>query len=267
VRAITRGLLLVGHGSAHGPESAAPVHDHARTIRARGLFDDVQVAFYKQEPMLAGALERLWTDRVVIVPVFMAGGYYTGEVIPRALGLSATTGGFSPVSGKSLGRAETDALLHRQVRYTRPVGAHRGMAELVLKRASSAPLTASARRHTALIVVGHGTERSRSSSATVQQVMQRVRATSGYASVTFGLLDEEPRIDAVVDGTAARTMVIVPYFLASGWHTRHTIPALLWLNGAHTQRATRSIWYTEPVGTLPEIADVIIDLARAGAHS
>jgi sirohydrochlorin cobaltochelatase len=261
MRAQTRGLLLVGHGSAHGPESAAPVHDHARTIRARGLFDDVQVAFYKQEPELAGALERLWTDRVVIVPVFMAGGYYTRTVIPRALGLSGGTGAFSSVSGKALARAETKPLLQNRSRYTRPVGAHPRMAELVLKRACSARLTETERRRAALIVVGHGTERSRSSSATVQQVMQRVRATSDYASVTFGLLDEEPRIDAVVDGAAAHTMVIVPYFLASGWHTRHTIPALLRLDGAHTRRATRRIWYTEPVGTLPEVAEVISDLA------
>lgn len=86
----TRALLLVGHGSQLSADTSRPVREHAERIRRRALFDEVRVAFWKEEPYLRGALDLVESDDVFVVPFFLADGYYTREVVPRELGLEAT---------------------------------------------------------------------------------------------------------------------------------------------------------------------------------
>lgn len=240
-------LLLAGHGSEHGPDASAPVYAHAARIRRRRLFDEVQVAFWKQDPRLRDARGRLRSQDVFVVPMFLAEGYYTREVVPRELGLD--------------GEITRDG--SRLIRYCAPVGAHPSMDDLVLRRARrTARLTVAQRRRAGLIVIGHGTDRSATSAAVVQRVTARLRARSEYRLVDCGFLDQEPRIDRVLAGTDAAHIVLVPFFLAEAWHTRETIPNDLGLDGPRTERETRVLWYTPPIGTLPEVAWAAVDIAR-----
>ena len=80
-------LVLLGHGSTVNADSSAPVYQHAAALRGRKLFASVREGFWKQEPRLIPLLESLVEPRVFIVPVFISEGYFTEQVIPRALGL------------------------------------------------------------------------------------------------------------------------------------------------------------------------------------
>src|SRR5947209_19411457 len=81
-------LLIVGHGSTVNPDSSAPTWTHAREIRRRGIFADVQCAFWKEEPSLRDA-RFFFADgaikEVLVVPNFISEGYFTQTVIPREL--------------------------------------------------------------------------------------------------------------------------------------------------------------------------------------
>jgi sirohydrochlorin cobaltochelatase len=244
--------VVVGHGSHLSHESAAPVYTHARAIRDRGLFDEVQEAFWKEEPALGDVLDMLTSDQIYVVPVFLADGYFTRLVVPRELGLSESGAGRSA----------------QRVVYCPPVGAHPRMEDLVLARAlETCGLDTEERRAAALVIIGHGTERAAASGGTVHRLTARLAARREFGVVRCGFLDQDPRIEAVLESLGHAHVVLVPFFIAEGWHTRTTIPRDLHLAGTHTRRAGSSIWYAPPIGTLPQVADVILDLtAGAGAR-
>lgn len=244
---MSRALILIGHGSHLNADSSAPVYAHAAAIRASGAFDEVHEAFWKEEPPLTSVLHLSGADEVLIVPLFLSEGYFTREVLPREIGLTG------PVmrDGK------------RTFRYLPPVGTHPAMTSMILRRAGRALGTDPVRRGGAsLIVVGHGTERNSTSANTVYALVERLRERGDFGSVTCGFLDEAPYISDVVSGSTYAEVVFVPFFVAEGWHTRETIPAELGLTGDVTSKDGRTLWYTPPVGTLPEMAEVILAMTR-----
>ena len=87
-----------------------------------------------------------------------------------------------------------------------------------------------------------------------------------YDLVEVGFLDQDPKIGDVVENVEAENIVLIPVFIAEGWHTRETIPEDLGLTGEVTVRATSSghktIFYGAPVGTHPSMADLIAARAR-----
>ncbi|MEX1102823.1 MAG: CbiX/SirB N-terminal domain-containing protein, partial [Dehalococcoidia bacterium] len=115
---MSRGLLLVGHGSHLNAESSAPVRQHAAAIRKLGLFDEVRMGFWKEEPNLSRALDPFQSSDITVVPVFISAGYFTNEVIPREMGL---TGAVTELRGKT-------------VRYTPPIGSHPALAKVIPQR-------------------------------------------------------------------------------------------------------------------------------------
>src|SRR5271163_2184073 len=81
-------LLLLGHGSTLNADSSAPTYQHAEEIRRRGVFAEVHVAFWKEEPNFRQALRLTQRRQVYVVPNFISSGYFTEQIIPRELGLS-----------------------------------------------------------------------------------------------------------------------------------------------------------------------------------
>jgi sirohydrochlorin cobaltochelatase len=245
----TRALLLVGHGSHLNAFSSAPVYDHARRLRATGRFDEVVEAFWKEEPSLRDALALVQSDDVYIVPLFLAEGYFTRQVLPRELGL--TDG--PPAGGQ-------------RVHYCAPIGGHPAMYDLVVDRARSIARDGGFDPSSAtLVIIGHGTERSSTSGNTVYDLVRSVAERGDFAGVTCGFLDESPGIAEVLDAAETDNVILVPYFLAEGWHTAATIPRDLSLAGTRTIRGGRTLWYTPPVGILPEIADIVLSIVEVAA--
>src|SRR6056297_1920072 len=80
-------LVIVAHGSHLNPDSAAPTHTHADTVRETGAFDEVRTGFWKEEPSLREVLRTVEADEVYVVPLFISEGYFTEQVIPRELRL------------------------------------------------------------------------------------------------------------------------------------------------------------------------------------
>jgi len=234
-------LLLVGHGSHLNADSSAPVYTHAKAIRERGLFDEVRTAFWKEEPSLSRALDGCDSNDVTVVPVFMSAGYFTNEVIPREMGLSG----------------RVTCLRGRRVRYTDPVGSHPALAKAIVQRA----LEAGATPDQALAVLGHGTERNRQSQANIYQQTENVRALGGFFEVVTLFMDQAPGMDEVFALTTAPEVVVVPVFIADGWHAGQTIPDEL----GGLASAGRRLRYAAAVGTHPGVADVILELVRDAA--
>lgn len=238
---MSRGLLLVGHGSHLDAGSSAPLQDHAAQLRESGAFDGVRVATWKEEPSLSRALDGFEHEDVTVVPIFMSDGYFTSEVVPREMGLQ---GRVTHMRGQTL-------------RYTAPIGSHPALARVIVQRAREAGATA----NSAVAVLGHGTPRNAKSEANIYEQSERVRAMGVFDEVVTVFMDQEPNMRGLLDAVANDDVVVVPLFVADGWHVGSTIPEELALDGPETRRDGRRLRYATAVGTHPMVADVIEELA------
>jgi len=216
--------------------------EHARRLRETGRFAEVRVGLWKEEPQLSRVLDGCTTSDVTVVPVFISGGYFTNEVIPREMRL---TGDVTPRDGQ-------------RIRYTDPIGSHPALAKVILQRAQEA----GAQPGDALAVLGHGTPRNPQSEVNVYRQAEFVREAGSFDEVTTVFLDQEPNIRDVFDMVCAETVVVVPLFVADGWHVGETIPEDLALEGVETRRGGRRLRYAAAVGTHPSVVDVILELAE-----
>jgi sirohydrochlorin cobaltochelatase len=268
-------LIVLGHGSTKNDESSAPVYQHASELRRRRIFAKVHEAFWKQDPKITNVLIDLATPRVFIAPLFVSEGYFSEDVIPRALGFNLTA---DPKS-----RATQHAT--RNTYYCHSIGTHDSMTTVLLARAREittkfpfprAPKPAD----TTLFIAGHGTTQNENSRKPIEHQAELIRASNEYAAVHAIFLEEDPKIQSCYDLAKTKNIVIVPFFISDGMHTQEDIPVLLgepkrlveerlakrqptWRNP--TERNGKLVWYSAAVGTDPHIADVILERVREAA--
>jgi sirohydrochlorin cobaltochelatase len=241
-----KALVIVGHGSHLNEDSSLPVYEHAERIRRTGEFDEVVECFWKEEPSMRHVLDTVESDEVYVVPAFISEGYFTQQVVPRELGLEGTV---TQKGGKT-------------VRYAGPLGTFEGMPDVVLERANDLMGGKQTSGRTALVLLGHGTDLNKNSGGVIYLNAGRIRERGAYDLVEVGFLDQEPEIGEVVESVESENVVLIPVFIAEGWHTRETIPGDLGLTGEVTAREGKSIFYGAPVGTHPSMASLIVARAR-----
>ena len=239
-------LVIVGHGSHLNEDSSLPVYEHAERIRRTGEFDEVVECFWKEEPSMRHVLDTVESDEVYVVPAFISEGYFTQQVVPREIGLEGA------VTKRG----------NKTIRYAGPLGTFEGMPDVVLERANDLIRGKEVSGRTALVLLGHGTDLNKNSGGVIYLNAGRIRERGLYDLVEVGFLDQEPEIGEVVEGVEAENVVLIPVFIAEGWHTRETIPHDLALTGEVTAREGKTIFYGAPVGTHPAMANLIAARAR-----
>lgn len=246
-----KALVIVGHGSHLNEDSSLPVYEHAERIRQSGGFDEVVECFWKEEPSMRHVLDTVESEEVCVVPAFISEGYFTQQVIPRELGLDG------PVTFKD----------GKIVRYAGPLGTFEKMADVILERVEDLMRGKELREgRTALVLLGHGTDLNKRSSDVIYLNARRIRERGVYDIVEEAFLDQDPEVGEVVGKVEAENVILIPVFVAEGWHTRETIPEDLGLTGEVTVREDRTIFYGEPVGTHPSMASLIAARARETEH-
>ena len=238
-------LILLGHGSHLNGNSSAPVFALARQLRDAAAFEEVRTGFWKEEPSFARVLDGCEAREVVVVPVFISNGYFTNTVIPREMRLDG------PVTMRD----------GQRIICTAPIGADASLAGVIVERA----LEAGATEADGIAVLGHGTRRDSESEKNVYAMTERVRATNRFAQVEAVFLDQEPGMLGMLDILSTPTVVVVPFFIADGWHVGQTIPSDLALDGVETRRDGRVVRYAAPVGTHPSVGTVVRKLAAEAA--
>jgi sirohydrochlorin cobaltochelatase len=257
-------LLIVAHGSTVNPDSSAPTQAHADEIRRWKIFEDVQCAFWKEEPSLRDAqflFDPESIREVCVVPNFISEGYFTQTVIPRELELDGTT---------------TKRANGQIWKYCQPVGNHPAMTELLLKRAREVapgvdPVA------TSLLIVAHGTDLNENSAVAAKREAEGIRALGKFAEVLNVYMEEPPLVSDWRKLTKTRNVVVVPFFISDGLHSYEDIPRLIGIaQGTSTTSRTvrgeifrgnpyrldgRSLFYAPSIGTDPGFADIIVEQA------
>ncbi|MDG5776265.1 CbiX/SirB N-terminal domain-containing protein [Haloarculaceae archaeon H-GB2-1] len=267
-------LVIAAHGSHLNAASSTPAFAHADTIREVGAFDEVRECFWKEEPSFREVLRTLESEEVFVVPLFVSEGYFTEQVIPRELRLS----GFDPEKWDSDGTSADHVTLtasdvEKTVHYCGPIGTHDAMTDVVVQRAESVTGDPTVGDGFGLAVVGHGTERNENSAKAVHYHADRIADRGRFDEVRALFMDESPEVDDVTDHFDSDDVVVVPLFIADGYHTEEDIPEDVGLTDDYrtgydvptTVDDTR-IWYSGAVGTEDLLADVVLERASdAGA--
>jgi sirohydrochlorin cobaltochelatase len=275
-------LVIVGHGSHLNPGSSDPAFSHADTIRASGAFDEVREAFWKEEPSFREVLRTLESEEVFVVPLFISEGYFTEQVIPRELRLDDWDPADWDSDGTDADHVTVEAEdVGKTVHYCGPVGTHDSMSDVIVQRAISVTGNENVGlsggdqfdEGVGLAVVGHGTERNENSAKAIYYHADQIRDRDRFDEVQAVFMDEDPEVDDVTDFFDSRDIVVVPLFIADGFHTQEDIPEDMDLTDDYrtgydvpAEVDGHRIWYSGAVGTEPLVADVILERAAdAGA--
>lgn len=244
-------LIIAGHGSTLNPDSSAPTFLHADAIRARGIFAEVHVCFWKEEPNFNRVLDQVQAEKIYIVPNFISSGYFTQEVLPREFGLGG------PVT----------RLGDRTIYYCEPVGLHPSMTQALLSRAAgvvheSGESIADPRRDTCLFICGHGTSLNDNSTKIIYDQVAQIRERGVYAECQACFMEQSPFVKDWRSLTTAANVIVVPFFIADGLHSYEDIPILLGVGKGPVRNphreSNRRLWYASAIGTEPRMADVIL---------
>jgi sirohydrochlorin cobaltochelatase len=261
-------LVLLGHGSTQDSGAGAAICIQAEEMRRRYQFADVREAFWKQEPLVNDVVAGLAGRRIFIVPMFVSEGYFSQSVIPQALGFD-----LEPDSDSSRVQKRKD----QTVFYCKAIGSHDAMAGVLVARSQEVTRQFPFPRPpqpkvTTLFIAGHGTEQDKNSRRAIEHQARLVRNMSLYAQVHPVFLEEEPRIRDCWQMAQTTNIIVVPFFISDGMHVKKDIPLLLgepprvveqrlqsgqpaWRNP--TERNNKLLWYSSPVGTHLQVADII----------
>ncbi|WP_121821540.1 CbiX/SirB N-terminal domain-containing protein [Halostella salina] len=265
-------LVIVAHGSHLNPGSSTPTYRHADTVRETGAFDEVRTGFWKEEPHFREVLRTVESDEVYVVPLFISEGYFTEDVIPRELRVDDEVGLDDPDPGWEP-RVATPEDVDKTVHYCGPVGTHDAMSDVIVQRAESVTGDPDVGEGFGLAVVGHGTERNENSAKAIYHHAERIGERDRFDEVKALFMDEEPEVDDVTDYFESDDVVVVPLFIADGYHTQEDIPEDMGMTDDYregwetpTEVDGHRIWYSGAVGTEDLMADVVLERAEeAGA--
>ncbi len=269
-------LVIAAHGSHRNPQSSQPAVDHGRRIRRLDAFDAVRAAFWKEAPHFREILRTLAVDDVYVVPLFVSEGYFTETVVPRELRLD----GWTPDRWDSDGLDASAVTLPardtgQRVHYCGPVGTHDAMTDVIVRRAETVTDDPAVGPGTGLAVVGHGTDRNEHSAKAIEYHADRIRDRDRFDEVTALFMDEAPSVETLTDHVTSENIVLVPLFVADGYHTQEDIPrdvGLVEPGGRPSDYPVPAtvdghrVYYAGAVGTEPLVAAVILERAAdAGA--
>ena len=158
--------------------------------------------------MIENALDGVGEEQVIIVPDFLAEGYFTRQVVPAKLG---------------------DKLRSANICCTPPVGTHPMMAEIINDMAREV-LGDWTVEQTSLLVVGHGSGKNPCSKQSLLGHLQEVRNNTDFAQVADLWLEELPLVSSWKEVATKRHIIVIPYLLNDGQHGGWDIPVELGLS-------------------------------------
>ncbi len=262
-------LIIVAHGSPGHEEGRTSTLRMAARLGAMNVFAAVHAAFLAEPPFADDILEAVPQREVYIVPNLAADGFIAREKLPRILKL---TGHLTQ---------RIDRMGRRRILLSAPVGTHPLVGRVLGERIGATMRKAACEvDKTAVIIVGHGSQRDRKSFERTTQTAKEM-AVHGIACPTWAAFLEEPPF--VKDWrkllrnphTACENVIFAPLLISQGSHSARDIPSAIGFAPAKKRfqarlaadevneitRDGRRIFYLPPVGNADAMADII--LARA----
>jgi len=246
-------VILAAHGSRREPVANAIVEEHARRLQEEYGCGTVKAAFRQGTPAFGEVLDTISVDEVTVVPFFAADGYYAKTVLPRELSLN-------------------QRYPNVRLRFTEAVGTHPRISSLVAQRIRHLVRQFHLKAdQTALIVVGHGTRRHASSSASTRTLVEDLRTREVCSEVHPAFLDEPPQLEEVFGALWRPQVVVFPFFMGGSYHVLQDLPGRLGMKNrvgtqfpAQAKLAGQQVVFDRAIGSDKGMTSIIAELATHG---
>lgn len=237
---VSSAYLLVSHGS-HDPRPDIAMQQLARLVNQklanRNLVGTATLEVNPQplHQQIQDFAQTAWIygcQRLKIVPLFLLPGVHVSTDIPAEVELAQT----------GLGK---NIIIHLQPY----LGSHQKLTTLLTEKMTTI-------KADAIILLAHGSRRS-GSHQLIETMARNLGVVTAYWSVPPSL---EARVEELVN-TGKQRIAILPYFLFAGGITDAIAVTVEQLK---LQFPGVALPLRQPLGTSPELADVICDLATEG---
>ncbi|MFT5904497.1 MAG: sirohydrochlorin cobaltochelatase [Cryomorphaceae bacterium] len=241
-------LVLLGHGSSKHASSSMPCRLHADTIRRMDVFHSVHCGFLKETPFIEECLDHVAAEKVIILPNFLAEGYYTNKVIPEKLQLEKQG---------------------RQVTYLKPLGLQPFIQDVIIDLTERA-MKGWNPEETTLMLLGHGSTKSATSKNTMLAHIEALRKKTDFAQITDLWLEEPPFINDWQESAQNKQVLFLPYLIADGQHGGWDMPEMIGIqrDGYDQYKAHSvggySVKLTPALGKSQLMVELILKLATQG---
>nr|WP_135853394.1 CbiX/SirB N-terminal domain-containing protein [Halorussus salinus] len=123
-------------------------------------------------------------------------------------------------------------------------------------------MTEQATTERALIIAGHGSHRNPDSAAPVHRAVDAAREDGSFAEVRPAFWKEAPSFRDVLHTVDADEAIVVPLFVSEGYFVQQVLPREFGLGVEDRGDDAPTLRYADPIGTHPEMTDVIAARAR-----
>ncbi len=224
-------VILAAHGAGDGSEANRALLELTDTLRVRRPDVRFGCAFWKGTPSFEDAARSLRGKRPVVVPIMASGGYYARQRLPEELAKGDPSCSFIIAP---------------------PIGTLPAFSNILATRVGEAVKGMTARGLSpAVLLVGHGTPRVRSSADAAWRLRDELALTFPQTEILTAFLDGSPHLSDVADALGDRPLVAAPLLMGGGPHV------LVDLAGALTAPRTSSgiDTMTETLKVLPPILE------------
>jgi sirohydrochlorin ferrochelatase len=201
--------VLASHGDRAGSDPNRILLFHADAVRNLTGLSIVAAGVLKGEPALEEALEfarRSGANEIVVYPLFMAGGYFTGKVLPERIRVAG---------------------LEPQCRILQPLGLDPGLADVLRHDAlEAARLAGFEPEASRLLIVGHGSKYGPASAEATRDVAGKLAAAGGFRVVETAFLEEAPLLSDALRSDRSPA-VVSGFFFGDGMHAGEDVPAAI----------------------------------------
>lgn len=189
--------LIIAHGSPSDPApQEAAMAALARRVQVLAPGWQVRGATLAADGAVEQALAGL--DRPLVVPFFMAEGFFTRTMLPRRLARAGGAG----------------------LRITAAFGHLPGLADLATRAAVEG--TATPLRQTTLLLVAHGSRVARASAEGARAMAAHIAHHAPFAHVRTAFVEEPPFIAQAARGLGPAT--VLPFFALRAGHVEQDVP-------------------------------------------